>query len=372
MNSRHLHIISFDVPYPADYGGVIDVFYRIRALHSLGIKITLHCFLYGREEAEYLAKYTEKVFYYDRKKSFTDWVNSKPFIVQTRRSKKLLKNLLIDDSPILFEGLHTTYWLKHPELKSRTKVVRTHNIEHDYYNGLAKSAKGAKMMYYKSEASKLNRYEKILVHADIIAAIKSDEAEHFSQYQAEVITLPAAFDHLQSFNNSIVSEHFLFHGNLSVHENIEAVNWLIKKVFGPLHLTNQLIITGKNPSENLISLIQENKAQIIPNPSYEELNRLISTAKGHVLFSNQATGVKLKLLNVLGSNGDIIANDAIYDGYNIPGTTIANTSTEFQKAVKNVLTSPITPAKLEERKRFIDDNFDTVKNCEQLLKLIYE
>ena len=25
----HLHIIAFDVPYPANYGGVIDVFFII-------------------------------------------------------------------------------------------------------------------------------------------------------------------------------------------------------------------------------------------------------------------------------------------------------------------------------------------------------
>ena len=36
---KHLHIISFDVPYPANYGGVIDVFYKLKALHAEGIKI---------------------------------------------------------------------------------------------------------------------------------------------------------------------------------------------------------------------------------------------------------------------------------------------------------------------------------------------
>ena len=28
----HLHIVSFNVPWPADYGGVIDVYYRIKAV----------------------------------------------------------------------------------------------------------------------------------------------------------------------------------------------------------------------------------------------------------------------------------------------------------------------------------------------------
>ena len=30
---RHIHVVSFNVPYPADYGGVIDVYFRLQALH---------------------------------------------------------------------------------------------------------------------------------------------------------------------------------------------------------------------------------------------------------------------------------------------------------------------------------------------------
>ena len=33
----HLHIVSFNVPWPADYGGVIDVNYRIKALWASGV-----------------------------------------------------------------------------------------------------------------------------------------------------------------------------------------------------------------------------------------------------------------------------------------------------------------------------------------------
>ena len=49
--NKHLHIVSFDVPYPPDYGGAIDVYYKLKALHEEGIKIYLHCFEYGRGES---------------------------------------------------------------------------------------------------------------------------------------------------------------------------------------------------------------------------------------------------------------------------------------------------------------------------------
>ena len=71
ITNQPLHIISFNVPFPANYGGVIDVFYKIKSLHQLGIQITLHCFKYGRTEAKELEKYCKTVHYYKRNTSLT-------------------------------------------------------------------------------------------------------------------------------------------------------------------------------------------------------------------------------------------------------------------------------------------------------------
>ena len=45
--SRHLHIVAFDLPYPPNYGGSTDMFFKLRAFAKLNIKVTLHVFLYG-------------------------------------------------------------------------------------------------------------------------------------------------------------------------------------------------------------------------------------------------------------------------------------------------------------------------------------
>jgi len=41
LADKHLHIVSFDVPAPPSYGGVIDVYYKARALADLGVKVHL-------------------------------------------------------------------------------------------------------------------------------------------------------------------------------------------------------------------------------------------------------------------------------------------------------------------------------------------
>jgi hypothetical protein len=89
---KHLHIISFNVPYPADYGGVVDVFYRLKALHAAGVKIHLHCFSYGRVEAPELNQFCEEVVYYQRSMSFINQFSGLPFIVKSRSNSELLQN----------------------------------------------------------------------------------------------------------------------------------------------------------------------------------------------------------------------------------------------------------------------------------------
>ena len=61
-----LHIVSFDVPFPTNYGGVIDVFYKLKALHKQGVEIYLHVYEYGIGEQKELLNYCKEVFYYPR------------------------------------------------------------------------------------------------------------------------------------------------------------------------------------------------------------------------------------------------------------------------------------------------------------------
>ncbi|HET8963521.1 MAG TPA: mannosyltransferase, partial [Chitinophagales bacterium] len=136
--SDSLHIISFNVPYPPDYGGVIDVYYKIKALHAAGVKIHLHTFIYGRKESIELESLCTSVKYYKRKPMWQGIFTNKPMIVDSRRSSALLQNLLKDNYPILFEGLHACYYLNDSKLSKRLKLVRMHNNEAEYYFSLAK------------------------------------------------------------------------------------------------------------------------------------------------------------------------------------------------------------------------------------------
>ena len=64
---KYLNIVSFNIPYPANYGGVIDVYYKLEALRACGVKLILHCFEYERPHAPELESICDKVFYYKRR-----------------------------------------------------------------------------------------------------------------------------------------------------------------------------------------------------------------------------------------------------------------------------------------------------------------
>ena len=120
---KHLHIITHDVPWPADYGGVIDIYYKIKSLHNLGIKIHVHCFTGGRKPQPDLNNYCEEVIYYPRKKNLPGILSGIPYIVQSRSNSDLLKNLTKDNYPVLMEGIHCTYFLQKNKLTNR-KVIQ--------------------------------------------------------------------------------------------------------------------------------------------------------------------------------------------------------------------------------------------------------
>ena len=191
--SRRFHVVSLQVPFPPDYGGVIDIYYKLKALKKMGYETWLHTFQYDRSRAEQLNEVAARVSYYPRHRSVIRQLSHIPYIVSSRHCSKLLDDLLSDNAPILFEGLHCCAFLSDKRLKDRIKLVRTHNIEHEYYKELSRKTSGWKKLYYELEAVKLAKYEKILLHADAILAIsESDRCYFSSRYpQIPVSLLPA-------------------------------------------------------------------------------------------------------------------------------------------------------------------------------------
>lgn len=369
-SSKHIHIIAFDVPYPADYGGVIDIYYKIEALKKIGYEITLHCFQYGRAKSRKLSNICKKVHYYKRNSWKNPFLNSLPYIVCTRNSSELLDNLLKDDSPILFEGLHTTFYLRNPELKNRFKIVRTHNIEHDYYSNLEKvETNFFKKYFYKIESDKLKKYQKHLKHANAIAAISKQDCTYLQKYFKNVIQV-SAFHPNETVQTSPSKNKFAFyHGNLSVGENNHAAMYLVEEVFNDN--TIPLVIAGKHPSSELVKAIEKyDHIKIEKGLSSEKIMKMISDAHINILPTFQNTGIKLKLLNALYLGKHCIVTPQMVENTGLESLcTIGKDAKELKKQVQKLIKKDFSPKTLEKRSKTLTP-FSNSYNAEKLAHVL--
>lgn len=371
---QYIHIISFDIPYPANYGGAIDVLYKIISLKKHGINTILHCFQYNeKQNSKELEEICEKVFYYKRNTSFLAQISLLPYTVFSRKNSCLLRNLTLDDYPILFEGLMSCYYINHRLLKKRIKLIRECNIEHTYYFKLFQNTTNpAKRLYYLLEAVKLKFFEKNILFADHIYAISKSEQEELKlRYPSSNISFIPCF-HLNNDIKTIPgkSDYVLYHGNLSVSENELAALHLVNEVFPKLSL--KCIVAGMNPSKKLQNAISAAKnTQLIANPEETVMEKLISNAQIHILITEQTTGLKIKLLNALFCGRHIVANSGILEGSGLSDLCmIANSAADQIKACESLKEITFTENMITERREKLIPFYSNNFQAEFILKSI--
>jgi hypothetical protein len=372
MPEKILHIVCLDVPYPIDHGGIFDLYCKLPVLKQAGVKIHLHCFEYGRGQQPALNEHCEEVHYYPRRTGLKSLSGSLPYIVNSRRNKTLTNRLLQDDHPILLEGIHCTWILNDERFKHRKLFVRLHNIEHRYYEHLAVHERSPlKKLYYSHESKLLKKYDATIAHkAHFFAVSEKDAAAYREEFGANISFLPAflPWNTVESVAGS--GQFCLYHGNLSVAENEQAVVWLLEEVFNELQ--TPFVIAGKDPSRKLQQLAQRSGSIcLVANPSMQEMQDLIKKAHINILPSFNNTGVKLKLLNSLFMGRHCIVNRAAIEGSGLQGCEIAETAAEIKKSIEALLQKPMTDAAIAERTAQLSALYNNRKNCELLIQKIW-
>ncbi len=371
MSNRHLHIISLDVPWPPNYGGVIDIYYKARALTEAGVKVHLHCFMYGRPPAEEL-NFCYVVHYYQRETLLKHQLGLRPYIVASRQSEMLLTTLLKDEYPILCEGLHTTALLSDRRFATRKVYVRVHNVEHDYYRMLARAEKSWwKRIYYAVEAARLRNYESVLLCAQAIFPISQTDVDYFSKHYDSVRLLPAfsAVQEVQSCPGH--GSYVLYHGNLSVRENEEAAIWLIHHVFA--HLKIPCVIAGLNPSTTLLKAAAPySHVEVRANPDEQEMTTLLRDAQVNILITHQPTGLKLKLLHALRLGRFCLVNAEMLSGTTLDELCVqADDAPTMVAELNRLMQMDFSDAEVGHRRQVLNQHYSNANNAQQLIEEIF-
>jgi len=367
-----LHIISFDIPFPANYGGVIDVYYKIKSLKESGVGVILHCFEYGRDHAKELEILCDEVFYYKRDMSPFKLLSKIPFIVNSRVSDDLLKRLGKDNNPILFEGLHSSYYTIKGNLSKDRLFIRNHNVESDYYQHLSQIERNLiKKLYFRWESKKLKAFERQVVEnvSDVFTISESDH--NYFQKNYSKSSLIGAFHQADKVSLPIGNGDYCFyHGNLTVGENNRAAIYLIDEVFSKLDIP--LIIAGSGASFELKLKIESYDNVVLKeNISTEEIKDLLENAHINVLPTFQATGIKLKLLLSLFTGRYIIANDPMVLNTGLESLcSIANSVDEFINTINSLMDQDwLIETELNKREKVLAP-FSNKGNAQKLINLL--
>lgn len=372
MKDKRLHIVMHEVPWPADFGGVVDLFYKLKWLHAAGLKIHLHCFINRRPQQEILNAFCETVHYYKRQK--LDGFSLKiPFIVNSRRSNLLLLNLQKDNNPILFDGIHCTYHLYKNKFEERQVFIRLHNVEYKYYESLAKHESNyLRKIYFQYEAKLLKKYEGAIANKAKILSVSTDDAElykkEFGTKNISFLPVFLPYNHVSSLDGE--GKYCLYNGNLSINENEIAAIWLIEKIF--LTLQIPLLIAGKNPSKKLANIAARNNyIGIVTNPSEINMQLLIANAQINIVPSFNKTGVKLKLLNALFNGRHCLVNAAAVEGSALNELcTIANNEFQFKEKILALFNQPFTQKEIQHRSVVLKNIYDNKKSAQLFIDML--
>ncbi|MCX6284630.1 MAG: glycosyltransferase family 1 protein, partial [Bacteroidetes bacterium] len=297
----------------------------------------------------------------------------KPYIVGSRISAELEKNLLKDQYPILFEGLHTCHFLKDKQFAKRLKIYRESNIEHQYYYHLYQAEKAfKKKLFFLIESLRLRNFQKYLKHADFMLVVSEEDRKYLKKIfpSKHISYMPSFHKEDGIFMKEGRGSFALYHGKLSVPENEQAARYLIAEVWDPS--MPELVVAGQNPSPSLSLMAKGRKnIRILPNPTEEAMFELIRDAHMHVMVTFQPTGLKLKLLNALYNGRFCIVNLQMVAGTSLaPLCVIANSPGEIRDKAMSCFDEEFTEEMIQARLMHLEANFSNKKNCKELLNLL--
>ncbi|WP_353147748.1 hypothetical protein [Chryseobacterium sp.] len=371
---KELHIISFNYPYPPSYGGIIDVYYKIKALSDCGVKIHFHCFVDDIPEKvdSEVKNITENIFFYKKNRNPFLYFSPVPFAAVIRQSDKLLENLKKINAPVLFEGLQTTQIIDQLSSQKHKLYLRLHNNETEYYKGLSSSEKNIfKKIIFRIESLKYKGYQKKrLQEFEKVFCLSEKEYQETLAYSNN-----ASLIHIFHGNQIVKSLDkkgtcFLFHGDLSISDNRKALDETIH-LFEDLPQYNLIVASDRASDEIKKKISRIENISLVPIETHENLIRLFENAHANILLSYQQSGTKVKLFNALYNSRFVIINQNITDDSSL--TRLCLMGTKKEEIRQHIITAATSDYNENEtRKMVLEKNHSDHAKAEAMIKIIFK
>lgn len=121
---------------------------------------------------------------------------------------------------------------------------------------------------------------------------------------------------LRSIPNTtnISSPTIVISGSLDNYQNLDGIRYFINELYPHIPGYVKIIISGKNPNEEIISLVSDKKnISLIPNP--DNMNKVIQMGNIYICATRLGSGIKVRIADGLRNGLPVIAHQVSARGY---------------------------------------------------------
>jgi hypothetical protein len=102
------------------------------------------------------------------------------------------------------------------------------------------------------------------------------------------------------------------------------------------------------------------------------MRSLVCKAQVNVLYTKEAAGLKLKLLNVLFNGGHVLCNQAMLEGTDLEALcSVANDKAQFVRVLNELMNVPFNAEAEHKRKELLLPRFSNEANAKQMIELVF-
>jgi len=343
--SRHVLIVSLDIPFPDDYGGAKDTWQRIQLLARRGDTLSLVAtYKDERRRAAFESSPESGVFRRSVLVRSSWWrgvVSVYPYAVGSRtfsatRAGRVVRELDRSKFDVVeIEGLQAlgTFLRLQGRLYYRKALLRAQNRESAYYFNQARSESSIlRRLLVRYEACRFYLFEryggwKRKIDAGLF--ISSDEVDHpnFAGIKRHMLVPPPAhMDQPPSLENDFArrDDTLLYVGNLRLADNRAAAVSAYRELRGLLRQHDwRFTVCGRAADPDILrELRADPRVTCRFNVTAAELEELYARAKVFVGFSENGAGAKLKLLEAIQQGVPVLANDTAVAGSSLASAVL--------------------------------------------------
>lgn len=389
--NKNIIIVTSELPFPANSGGKIYTWNRMKLLNKMGYNITLFSLVDIAEKVDYekLKEVCKEVFVYEKKNKLISAIIYfyYPFTVATRKNNRMKKdineyikknkiNLIIADSAIIAVNVKT---------KSIPIVITQHNIEYVAFKSMSFNAKSIKkkIAYYR-EYILCRIYEKNLYKNEYIKGytfISEKDMEFFKEKYSNThnLLVPMGWNDNEEREISLDfnSKKIVYTGQMNYEPNVQAVVYFAESIFNRIKKEipeAEFIIVGKKPVEEVKRL--ENIKGITVTGYVDSIDPYMKECSLVVIPLLSGGGVKIKLFEALSYKKVVVSTSKGVEGTifkNNRDLFIENDSQKFAEKCIDVLKNSVAYKSVGEKGyRTLIDTYSWNKIGERYDKFIQD